>query len=177
VALPGKTLTMAYYPDGRQEQLLARLGVADSVELMHAMSYDAGGAHHSTFELAEKTIDNAEAAGLPLSKVSVGLPFYGRKGNDWITYEDIVQRYKPLAPNVDSIDGISFNGRDMIRRKTQLAVRKGVSLMVWEAGQDCRVAAVTRNDQTHSVTCPDGPRDSLLRVIADTLGEETKEEL
>jgi GH18 family chitinase len=177
VALPGKTLTMAYYPDGRQEQLLARLGVADSVELMHAMSYDAGGAHHSTFELAEKTIDNAEAAGLPLSKVSVGLPFYGRKGNDWITYEDIVQRYKPLAPNVDSIDGISFNGRDMIRRKTQLAVRKGVSLMVWEAGQDCRVAAVTRNDQTHSVTCPDGPRDSLLRVIADTLEEETKEEL
>ncbi len=168
-ALPGKVLTMAYYPDGRQEQLLARLGVADSVNLMHAMSYDASGPQHSTFELAQKTIDNAAAAGLPMSKVSVGVPFYGRKGNEWITYEDIVQRYKPLPAHVDSVDGIGFNGRDMIARKVRLAARHGANVMVWEAGQDCRVAPVTRNDQTHGVTCPVGASDSLLRAVADAL--------
>ena len=168
-ALPGKVLTMAYYPDGRQEQLLARLGVAESVDLMHAMSYDASGPQHSTFELAQTTMDNAAAAGLPMGKVSVGVPFYGRKGSEWITYEDIVQRYKPLPANVDTIDGIGFNGRAMIARKARLAARHGANLMVWEAGQDCRVAPVTRNDQTHGITCPDGASDSLLRAIADAL--------
>ena len=62
------------------------------VDLLHSMSYDQGGAQHSPRylhfekwqrqifdrELAEKTIKQARAAGLPLEKLTLGVPFYGR---------------------------------------------------------------------------------------------------
>ena len=36
----GRVITMAYYPDGRQEQLFAAGGYAQWAELMHMMAYD-----------------------------------------------------------------------------------------------------------------------------------------
>ena len=61
------------------------------VDLLHSMSYDQGGAQHSSRyfhfkellkvfdrELAEKTIKQARTAGLPLEKLTLGVPFYGR---------------------------------------------------------------------------------------------------
>ena len=35
-----RVITMAYYPDGRQEQLFAAGGYAQWAELMHMMAYD-----------------------------------------------------------------------------------------------------------------------------------------
>jgi hypothetical protein len=49
-----KQLTLAYYPDGKQEALLAKLKLGNHVDLFHAMSYDASGPQHSSFELAEQ---------------------------------------------------------------------------------------------------------------------------
>ena len=49
----GLVITLAYYPDGRQEALLASLGAAQYVAGMHAMSYDQQG-KHSTWEYAVK---------------------------------------------------------------------------------------------------------------------------
>ena len=47
-------ITLAYYPDGRQERLFAARGVAAHVDLMHMMTYDQGGAHHSPMALADR---------------------------------------------------------------------------------------------------------------------------
>ena len=78
----------------RQESLLALVDAQRHVDLIHSMSYDQGGAQHSPRyitanmegqsdvifyrELAEKTIRQARAAGLPMEKLTLGVPFYGR---------------------------------------------------------------------------------------------------
>ena len=56
-ALGDKQITMAYYPDNRQEQVIKALNFMRYVDLFHMMTYDAGGIHHSTYELAQKGID------------------------------------------------------------------------------------------------------------------------
>ena len=58
----------------------------ESVDLLHAMSYDAVGPQgHSSMELLTGALDKAQAASLPLSKVTLGLPFYGRgsRSGEW----------------------------------------------------------------------------------------------
>ena len=176
---PKKALTLAYYPDAKQEAALAAGNFARDVDLMHAMSYDAPGAQHAPRALADSVIANARAAGLPLHKVTVGLPFYGRaaKTGEWTTYEDLVQRHAPLAHGVDAVpapggggDTIGFNGIDTLVAKTRAALAAGAGgVMIWEAGQDCRTVAVTRGGATHGVTCPGGRADSLLAAVWDAV--------
>ncbi len=59
---------------------------------------------------------------LPSRKITLGVPFYGRKvsDGDWVTYEDIVQRHNPLDPALDSVVGIGFNGIATIRKKVKV---------------------------------------------------------
>lgn len=45
-----RTITLAYYPDSRQEQLLLQLQLGTSVEYMHMMTYDQQGGQHSSFK-------------------------------------------------------------------------------------------------------------------------------
>jgi GH18 family chitinase len=155
--------------------MLVKHGLPASVHYMHAMTYDAAGEHHSPASLATGAIDKARAAGLPLAQVTLGLPFYGRNSasGDWTTWEDLVQRHHPLDPAVDHVPAegggaarIAFNGPASIASKTALAAREGLGgVMVWEAGQDCRQEAVTRDGRTHGVTCPQGARSSLLAAM------------
>ena len=154
-----KIVTLAYYPDGKQEGLLRGTEAA----LMHAMSYDARG-HHSPYSLAESTVDQAQR-----DRATLGLPFYGRddRGN-WYTYEDLVQDHE-LAPDQDQVEGISFNGVSMIERKVDLAITSGMAgVMIWEVGQDCRLEPVTHGFTTHEATCPFA-NASLLLAISRTL--------
>jgi GH18 family chitinase len=155
-----RVVTLAYYPDGRQERLLAAHRLDTSADLLHAMSYDQPGAQHSPLSLAHDVVRHAKAAGLRASAVTLGLPMYGRNANngEWTTWEDLVQRHA-LAPSADSVttpEGVvGFNGPDTLREKVRLARRAGLGgVMVWESGQDCRVAPVTRGGRTHARTCP-----------------------
>jgi GH18 family chitinase len=170
------TITIAYYPDTRQEVFLRNYGIADDVDLMHSMSYDQSGEHHSSFSFGKKTADQARDAGLPLHKITMGLPFYGRyvRGGDWVTYEDIVQKHVPLQSHLDEVSDergrLVFNGKDTIKEKALYAKQVGLGgVMIWEAGQDCRVEAVTRHGKTHVVTCPAGPESSLLVAITNAI--------
>ena len=43
----GRVVTLAYYPDTRQEHLLHLVEATQHVHLFHSMSYDQGGAQHS----------------------------------------------------------------------------------------------------------------------------------
>jgi chitinase len=132
-----KVITMAYYPDGRQEQYLVHRKFADYIDYFHMMTYDQNGGHHSTFELSERSIQQGISIGLPAKKLTVGLPFYGRhsKSGDWTTYEDLVQKHA-LSPEIDEVvvqGGITyFNGINTIQAKTKYALsRKIGGVMIW----------------------------------------------
>ena len=51
-----REITLSYYPDGRQEQLLKRHKIDEFADLMHSMTYDQGGAQHSSMALAEGAV-------------------------------------------------------------------------------------------------------------------------
>lgn len=178
-----KIITLAYYPDGRQEKLLHDGKAEQYVDLMHMMSYDQNGGHHSTYDLGVKSVQLGISSGLPPSKLTMGLPFYGRNSitGDWITYEDIVQKYHPLQDSLDQLQVpttrgsknsfIGYNGIDTIKRKVQYSLESNIGgVMIWEAGQDCRRAAVHRSGKVHAVTCPRGDDSSLLVAISRMLG-------
>ena len=162
----GRIVTMAYYPDQRQEQLIMKHGLHRYVANLHMMAYDQGG-KHSTWEFGQK-VARQGAELLPKSLVTLGLPFYGRHTStgDWRSYEDLVQQHAPLSADVDEAGGYFFNGPAHITRKTRLAAELGLGgVMIWEVGQDCRVHAITHGATTHAVTCPDGERSALLTAV------------
>jgi GH18 family chitinase len=109
-----------------------------SVDRIHLMAYDAEG-RHSTLEFAEADLARLEKAGVSASKICLGVPFYGRGIRDRsqvLTYQEIAKRGR-LAPDVDELDGMYFNGPRTIERKTKLAIsRKLPGVMIWELGQD-----------------------------------------
>lgn len=195
------TISVAYYPDRRQEDLLGQIAAHAplAVNWFHAMAYDANGAHHSPDSLAERAVQQAVNGRLPTSRATLGLPFYGRLvgSGDWETYEDILGRTKGKAALLAEADGtdtvvgkdgrggtVSFNSPATIERKVRLARKSGLGgVMIWEAGQDCRLEPVTHGDTTHARTCFDDT-DSLLLAItrartdtADDKNEVKKDEL
>ena len=74
----GRVVSMAYYPDTRQERLIKQFGIDKEVDIVSSMSYDQSGPNHSSRDLAKKTIQHAKDADLDVSKLCIGLPFYGR---------------------------------------------------------------------------------------------------
>ena len=59
--------------------------------------YKQRGPNHSPRELVVQTLKQVDLTGLPLGKMCLVLPFYGRKPiveGDWVTYEDLVQQHK-----------------------------------------------------------------------------------
>ena len=183
--MPKKTLSVAYYPDTRQEQILVAIGATGFVDFLHIMAYDqhsdANSPSHSSYEFAQKVVTQGKELQVPVEKLTLGVPFYGRHSatGDWTTYEDLVQQHDPLDPSVDMVPAdekrrrqgnnapiVAFNGIDTIRAKTRIAIDEGIGgVMIWEVGQDCRLAPVTRGGQTHVQTCPAGPDSSLLVAI------------
>ncbi len=109
-----------------------------AVDVVHLMAYDAKG-KHSTLEFANSDLDRLVRKGVPTEHICLGVPFYGRKisnSSRSMTYGEIVNRFHP-APDVNEVDGIYFNGPNMIEQKTKLALmRKLAGIMIWELGQD-----------------------------------------
>jgi GH18 family chitinase len=181
-----KIITLAYYPDGRQEKFLHDIKADLYVDFMHMMSYDQNNGHHSTFEFGKKSVLQGIESGLAPKKLTMGLPFYGRNsvGGDWTTYEDIVQKYHPLDFAVDRVGVkpldkargdafIGFNGRNLISKKVLFAMNQGIGgVMIWEVGQDCRFVSIVREGKTHGVTCPHGQNSSLLTAISSVIDQK-----
>ncbi len=108
------------------------------VDRVHIMSYDRQPLH-STYGQAVEDLQRFIDAGIPRSKLILGVPFYGREITapyNEAAYSDIVTTYHP-APGVDEINDIFFNGIDTIRRKTCLAITEQIGgVMIWELAQD-----------------------------------------
>ena len=180
-----RAITMAYYPDGKQEMLLKQGGAHLYCDLLHMMSYDQPGAQHSSMEFGKKSVQLG-LDHLPPKQLTLGLPFYGRHSatGDWVTYEDIVQQNQLVGKALQKLDSVpvlqkegaqigtpsghsmGFNGFKTIGKKTAHAAKAGVGgVMIWEVGQDCRIHPVTTGGTTHVTTCPDGENSSLLVAI------------
>lgn len=109
-----------------------------AVDWVQIMAYDNPG-QHSTYESAVSEIEKVVGMGAAKNKIILGLPFYGRgivQRDRTMTYRDIVTRHRP-DKGVNEVDGVYFNGPDLIQRKTALAIDEGLAgVMVWELGQD-----------------------------------------
>jgi GH18 family chitinase len=186
-ALPDAVISVAYYPDGRQENLLAAASENADVNHFHAMAYDQHGKHHSTFAFAEQVVQNALSSNLDPSKCTLGLPFYGRHSDGrWETYEDLLKRGAAYHTDLDSVapardgetGGWAFNSPTAIVAKTKLARRRLGGVMVWEAGQDCRLGETRHRTsrEVHVRTCGNDD-DSLLVAVARGRAESSESEL
>ena len=140
---------------------------------MHMMTYDQHGQQHSSYDFAVRSITQGIELGLPPSKLTLGLPFYGRdRHGQWTTYEEILNKHYDLIGgrdgnfNVDNVDGIGFNSFETIKKKTEYAIQKGIGgVMIWEIGQDCRMKAVEElNGNTHAETCRGKALSASLHV-------------
>jgi chitinase len=119
---------------------IAAEGQQLGVDLFHAMAYDnfgAVGGQHSTFELAEEVISAWERAGLELSRLTLGLPFYGRNVKN---FHDAKAFYE-----AEGASNHFFNGPALIKKKVRLARNRGLAgVMIWELGQDDRDQSLLR---------------------------------
>jgi GH18 family chitinase len=112
--------------------------VYQHLDRIHLMSYDNPG-RHSTYEAAVADVQRLlDRGGLP-AKIWLGVPFYGRKTDDFnaaLTYAQILARFKP-GPELDEAGGYYFNGPLTLQKKARFAHERGLGgIMVWELGQD-----------------------------------------
>jgi len=122
-------------------------------DLIGVMSYDqvgptwgTPGAEHSSFEQAEKDLTLWIGKGVPVSKIALGVPFYGRGfgtyREGW-SLKDISDSFGDGQLKSDVVGErtggagyITYNGLPTLERKAELAGAWGAGVMVWEIGQD-----------------------------------------
>ena len=114
------------------------LPIYEAIDYIHLMSYDHS-AQHSTYRESLSDVAQQLEFGVPAEKLCLGIPFYGRAVENWhqaTAYADLVKQFHPSA-EANMINGIYFNGRELVRRKVRYALQKRLAgVMVWEIGQD-----------------------------------------
>jgi len=151
----GFVFTVSLHPG--QDRLINEKAV-DSADMIHIMAYDAQ--KHSPFELVQAV---RQHAAIPLSKMTLGIPFYGRhaRTGNAETYANLVAQFGPLKKSKNEIKNYLFNGINLVKKKTRYALSEGMSgIMIWELGQDVRVTNA----------------NSLLKAIYDTAVKSSPED-
>ena len=127
------------------------------VDWVNIMSYDnPKEKNHSSYQHAVDCLDYwINKRNLPAHKAVLGLPFYGKYPAT--AYRKILEK-DALAASKDSVAGILYNGPNLIKAKTRLALDKGCSgVMFWEL--------------SHDVT---DSKKSLLNAINEEIGKNNK---
>lgn len=131
--------------------------IFDIVDWLNLMAYDDDKGQpipHSPYSLAEKSIAYwVKERGLPAEKAVLGLPFYGKPRRENLShYKDLLAA--GADPMQDEFDSVYYNGIATIKRKTELAIKEGLSgVMIWEISQD------TQDER------------SLLKAINEVVGD------
>lgn len=124
----------------------------NQADLIQIMSYDATGTwsgspegQHSSYDFASAGITYWKNKGATVSKLVVGVPFYGYNFSNMpcpcaaVTYANIIASYPTLADNIDYLPSgsIYFNGATTISNKAKLArTQHTQGIMIWEMSQD-----------------------------------------
>lgn len=107
------------------------------VDFLNLMAYADSGAHHSSYALAQQTLDYWRARGLPQSKMVLGVPFYASPGD--VSFAKLVKS-DPRAAQTDfsiiTAPIAAYNGLPTMRAKTQLALERASGIMFWTLNQD-----------------------------------------
>lgn len=143
-------LTMTYHPitgavghfSGLQSKGTG-MGFVDYFDMCHAMAYSQydNERRHSSMQLAEMAIDEWVQLGLPTSRLTLGVPFFGvsKTSGQAASYGEILDKDQSLTdrPGVDESQGMWFNNANMLAAKVKLCADRGLAgLMIWELGQD-----------------------------------------
>ena len=109
-----------------------------AVDWVQVMAYDHEG-RHATLPAARQDISTLIQAGVPVQKLVLGLPFYGRgiqRPDQTLSYQQIVEQHT-VARESDEIGDLYYNGPETLCRKVQFAREAGLAgVMIWELGQD-----------------------------------------
>lgn len=143
-------------------------------DFVNIMSYDTigpswgqAGSEHSTYDMAVAHVEIWKERGLSKEKLVLGVPFYGYGFGDAYlsdyTYASILAKFGADAATRDlmgtacaTCEYITYNGAATIKAKTQLALKEGSGVMIWELSQDAAGA------------------DSLLKVIDDEIKQPSE---
>lgn len=128
----GKLLTAAVIGNGGQGAGVSAT-VFSLVDWLNIMAYDASDFQHSTYDYALQCLSYWSGRGLAKSKISLGVPFYGRP--TWESYASLVNR--GADPNQDVFGNVGYNGIPTIKKKTQYVKDNAYGgIMIWELSQD-----------------------------------------
>jgi len=148
---PDALITMTYHPRSGAVKMFSGLkskksdeSFVDFFDYCHGMTYSMFDHErkHSTPAMDRAAIEEWKNAGLPLSKLTLGLPFFGvdRKSGKPLTYGEIIDEEPSLVdrPGVDvSKSGVYFPNARSMANKVQMAAEFGLGgVMIWELGQD-----------------------------------------
>lgn len=105
-------------------------------DLVNIMVYDnTEEKNHASMEYAQAQLDYFEGRGVERQKLVVGVPFYARnKDFGYMAYKSIIKADES-AYNRDYYGEYSYNGKEMILAKCELAKGYG-GIMIWELGDD-----------------------------------------
>lgn len=173
-ALPGTHR----YPDITDEALAA-------YDWINMMVYDLTGSWapnnpgpHSPYSFALNAMFYWQGQGVPKSKLTLGVPFYGYDfGSAPVSsyrYGTIVD-WDPANAWVDQVNQVYYNGIPTIVQKTELAMAQLSGIMIWELGQDhfSDLSLLRAIDETINVTdvAEAGKPDKHLEVFPNPFQE------
>ena len=168
---PDRLLTFADYAD---TTFVNYRDVMPYVDFVNLMTYDIANPpyHHSALYRSEITgelcvseaVDHHLEAGVPLSKLVMGMPFYGRAGKEYkgqrafgkLNFEGVYEErwndvsLVPYLVDKDGVMVLAHENARSIRHKCEYIVSKGLrGAMYWEAGNDDDMFSLSRTIWNH----------------------------
>jgi len=113
---------------------------ANSVDWVNVMAFNLfeNNAEHSSFNDSIAALQRYENAGIPIEKLNLGIPFYGKinGGGDKMTYKEIVSECSPQSSD-NYCNGYFFNGIDLVQQKSRYVLDNEYGgVMIWHLDQD-----------------------------------------
>ncbi len=105
-------------------------------DFVNIMVYDnTSEENHASMEYAKKSLDYFESRGIDKQDLVLGVPFYARTRDFvYMAYKNIIKADES-AYNRDYYGEYSYNGKQMMEAKCELAKDYG-GIMIWELGED-----------------------------------------